>query len=53
MRPERVPRPIRASRTRSAVVEAAARASARVGFAGARVEEIAAEAGMTTGAIYR
>lgn len=45
-------RPERKARTREALLGAAARAFARDGFAGARVEEIAAQAGVTTGALY-
>src|SRR5260221_6361640 len=39
-------------RTRSLVVEAAARVFAARGFAAASMEEIAAEAGFTRGAVY-
>lgn len=49
------PRGTRAQRkagTREALLNAAARLFARDGFAGARVEEIAALAGVTTGALY-
>jgi len=40
------------ARTRELLLEAAARTFARKGFAGASVEEIAAEAGFTVGALY-
>lgn len=42
----------RQERTRSELLEAAARVFARRGFHGASVEEIAAEAGYTSGAVY-
>jgi AcrR family transcriptional regulator len=48
----RLTRPERKARTRQALIEAGARLFARDGFAGARVEEIAAQAGVTTGALY-
>ena len=48
----RLTRPERKARTREALLDAAARLFARDGFAGARVEEIAEEAGVTTGALY-
>lgn len=50
--PPRLTRPERKARTREALLDAAARTFARDGFAGARVEEIAVEAGVTTGALY-
>jgi AcrR family transcriptional regulator len=40
------------ARTRELLLDAAARTFARKGFAGASVEEIAAEAGFTVGALY-
>lgn len=49
------PRPTRAetkARTRSLLLGAAAKVFARKGFAGASVEDIAAAAGFTTGALY-
>ena len=51
-RPERLTRAQSKARTREVLLEAAARVFARDGFAGARVEEIAADAGVTTGALY-
>ena len=48
----RLTRAERKAQTRAALLDAAARLFARDGFAGARVEEIAAEAGVTTGALY-
>jgi AcrR family transcriptional regulator len=45
-------RSARRARTREALLEAAARVYARRGFAGATLEEVAAEAGFTKGAVY-
>ena len=42
----------RRERTRAALVDAAARVYARRGFAGATLDEVAAEAGFTKGAVY-
>lgn len=42
----------RSARTRAALLEAAARVYARRGFAGATLDEVAAEAGFTKGAVY-
>jgi AcrR family transcriptional regulator len=42
----------RRAQTRAALLEAAARVYARRGFAGATLEEVAAEAGFTKGAVY-
>ena len=49
------PRPTRQERraeTRERLLEAAARVFAREGYAGASVEEVAGEAGFSTGALY-
>jgi AcrR family transcriptional regulator len=48
---QRTRRPPR-EETRRAIVDAAARAFARRGFHGASVEAVAAEAGLSTGAVY-
>lgn len=48
---QRVPRPPR-EQTRREILDAAGRAFARRGFHGASVEAIAAEAGLSTGAVY-
>jgi AcrR family transcriptional regulator len=45
-------RSARRERTRAALLEAAARVYARNGFAGATLDEVAAEAGYTKGAVY-
>jgi AcrR family transcriptional regulator len=45
-------RSLRKSRTRAALLDAAARVYARHGFAGATLDEVAEEAGFTKGAIY-
>jgi AcrR family transcriptional regulator len=45
-------RSARKARTRSCLLEAAARVYARSGFAGATLEEVAADAGFTKGAVY-
>lgn len=45
-------RSARRARTRAALLEAAADVYARRGFAGATLEEVAAEAGFTKGAVY-
>lgn len=45
-------RSVRRAQTRAALLEAAARVYARRGFAGATLEEVAAEAGFTKGAVY-
>lgn len=50
-RRQRTPRPPR-EQTRRAILDAAARAFARRGFHGASVETVAAEAGLSTGAVY-
>ena len=48
---QRVPRPPR-EQIRREILDAAGRAFARRGFHGASVEAVAAEAGLTTGAVY-
>src|SRR5687767_7122304 len=48
---QRVPRPPR-EQTRRDILDAAGRAFARRGFHGASVEAVAAEAGLSTGAVY-
>lgn len=48
---QRIPRPPR-EQTRREILDAAARAFARRGFHGASVEAVAAEAGLSTGAVY-
>ena len=48
---QRIPRPPR-EQVRREILDAAGRAFARRGFHGASVEAVAAEAGLTTGAVY-
>jgi AcrR family transcriptional regulator len=52
MSPQVLTRNERQERTRAELLQAAARVFARRGYHGASVEEIAAEAGYTTGAVY-
>jgi AcrR family transcriptional regulator len=51
-RPRRLTRAETKARTRTLLLEAAARVFARKGYAGASVEEIAESAGFSTGALY-
>jgi AcrR family transcriptional regulator len=51
-RPPRLTRAERKAQTRQQLVEAAARVFARKGYAAASVDDIAAEAGFTVGALY-
>lgn len=51
-RPSRRPRAEKKAETRRRLIDAAARVFARRGFHGAGVDEVAAEAGVTTGALY-
>ncbi|KIF77882.1 TetR family transcriptional regulator [Streptomyces sp. 150FB] len=51
-RPRRLTRAETKARTRSLLLDAAARVFARKGYAGASVEEIAESAGFSTGALY-
>lgn len=51
-RPRRLTRAETKARTRAALLDAAATVVARKGFAGASVDEIAATAGFTVGALY-
>ncbi len=51
-RPPRLTRTERRARTREQLLAAAARVFARKGYAGASVDDIAAEAGFTVGALY-
>jgi AcrR family transcriptional regulator len=52
MRPRRLTRVERKAQTRQQLVEAAARVFARKGYGGASVDDVAAEAGFTVGALY-
>jgi AcrR family transcriptional regulator len=52
LRPRRLTRVERKAQTRQQLVEAAARVFARKGYGGASVDDIAAEAGFTVGALY-
>src|SRR6266536_5300553 len=52
VRTERPTQADRSARTRSALLEAAARGLSRYGYARLRLEEVAREAGYTRGALY-